>query len=115
MNIVWQSEPKKSTWKMRIYRGTRTSGETQVLVDHEELPLRTDLANHSPTGFEWGYGGSGPAQLALAILAYDVNDEIALAHYEQFKTEVVAKFKRDGFLLTSFDIREFLESRQGAQ
>ncbi len=24
--------------------------------------------NHSPDGFNWGYGGSGPAQLALAIV-----------------------------------------------
>ncbi len=23
---------------------------------------------HSPSGFEWGYGGSGPADLALNIL-----------------------------------------------
>ena len=23
--------------------------------------------NHSPDGFNWGYGGSGPAQLALAV------------------------------------------------
>ncbi len=33
------------------------------------LGPRLDLANHSPDGFSWGYGGSGPAQLALAILA----------------------------------------------
>src|SRR5204863_5783137 len=26
------------------------------------------VINHSPDGFAWGYGGSGPAQLALAIL-----------------------------------------------
>ncbi len=26
-------------------------------------------AHHSPTGFEWGYGGSGPADFALNILA----------------------------------------------
>ena len=25
------------------------------------LPPRLDLANKSPSGFEWGYGGSGPA------------------------------------------------------
>src|SRR5687767_7716662 len=25
--------------------------------------------HHSPTGFEWGYGGSGPADLALNIAA----------------------------------------------
>lgn len=37
----------------------------------ERRPLnpRNELYNHSPNGFEWGYGGSGPAQLALAILA----------------------------------------------
>ena len=33
------------------------------------LDSRYDLRNHSPTGFAWGYAGSGPAQLALAILA----------------------------------------------
>ena len=33
------------------------------------LDSRRDLWNHSPTGFEWGYCGSGPAQLALALLA----------------------------------------------
>jgi hypothetical protein len=27
-----------------------------------------NIRNHSPTGFEFGYAGSGPAQLALAIL-----------------------------------------------
>ena len=32
------------------------------------LPLRLDIVNHSPTGFAWGYSGSGPAQLAAAIL-----------------------------------------------
>lgn len=25
------------------------------------------VAQHSPDGFNWGYGGSGPAQLALAV------------------------------------------------
>lgn len=26
------------------------------------------IINHSPDGFQWGYSGSGPSQLALAIL-----------------------------------------------
>lgn len=26
------------------------------------------VKHHSPTGFEWGYGGSGPADLALNII-----------------------------------------------
>lgn len=56
------------------------------------LAFRWDLVNHSPTGFEAGYGGSGPAQLALALLA-DVtqDDQWSLAHYQRFKWEVVSQ------------------------
>lgn len=28
------------------------------------------VVHHSPDGYEWGYGGSGPADLALNILAH---------------------------------------------
>ena len=64
-------------------RGERnTTGRAQVLVrdgaKEYPLPLRLDLFNHSPDGFNWGYGGSGPAQLALAIL----HDAIAHANKE---------------------------------
>jgi hypothetical protein len=43
------------------------------------------------TGLSWGYAGSGPAQLALAILADCFNDETALKHYQHFKATVIAK------------------------
>ena len=75
------------------------------------LDPRFDLRNHSPTGFEWGYGGSGPAQLALAILADhfgDVpeGDERALDLYEEFKWHVIGKLPRDEWTLTGDDIEE---------
>ena len=60
---------------MKNYCGQRNAkGEPRVLVlepgkKSRLLPIRLDLYNHSPDGFEWGYAGSGPAQLALAILA----------------------------------------------
>ena len=48
------------------------------------------LKNHSPDGFNWGYGGSGPAQLALAMLLEVTNDEqITLAHYHDFTYQVI--------------------------
>lgn len=54
------------------------------------LRLRLDLANHSPTGFAWGYGGSGPAQLSLAILADCLGDDVrALRLYQRFKFAVI--------------------------
>jgi len=67
--------------------------------DEEQLtPERSlELVNHSPSGFEWGYGGSGPAQLALALLLdYTDDEEVALAEYKTFKTEVVSQLECTG-------------------
>jgi hypothetical protein len=54
---------------MRIV-GLRLNGALVVSVDGKVLSPAYSLKvfNHSPTGFECGYGGSGPAQLALALL-----------------------------------------------
>jgi hypothetical protein len=46
--------------------------------------------NHSPTGFEWGYGGSGPAQLALALAANRLPETLALTIYQRLKRTLVA-------------------------
>ncbi len=52
-----------------------------------------EVVQHSPTGFQWGYQGSGPAQLSAAIL-YEVTDdpEIARSYYQTFKFDHVAKW-----------------------
>lgn len=56
---------------MRTYIGLRwPDGTAQVEV--EEDGKRRALPHprlHSPTGLEWGYGGSGPSDCALSILA----------------------------------------------
>jgi len=70
----------------------------RVWLDGEELfPEQSQtLVNHSPTGFSWGYGGSGPAQLALAILLSATQDEaLTLRHYMAFKWQKVAGFADD--------------------
>jgi Family of unknown function (DUF6166) len=47
--------------------------------------------NHSPDGFEWGYCGSGPAQLALALLMdAGLDDETAVRLHQEFKRRIVA-------------------------
>jgi hypothetical protein len=33
------------------------------------------VTHHSPTGYEWGFGGSGPADLALNILEWHLRRE----------------------------------------
>jgi len=48
------------------------------------------VKNHSPDGFAWGYGGSGPAQLALAVMLELYPQRIALEKYQQFKFNTIA-------------------------
>lgn len=57
--------------------------------------------NHSPDGFCWGYLGSGPAQLALAILMHYMHKNRAQALYQQFKRDVIA-----GLPQTDFELAE---------
>jgi hypothetical protein len=48
------------------------------------------VRNHSPTGFGWGYGGSGPAQLALALLIEATGDQdLAVRYHQDFKWRYV--------------------------
>jgi hypothetical protein len=59
------------------------------------LNPRFDVINHSPTGFNWGYHGSGPSQLAFAILADAVGIERAQPLYHRFKIEVIGKIDQE--------------------
>lgn len=58
---------------------------TIIDADGNEEPLR-HIVRHSPDGFNWGYGGSGPADLALSICT--LFDEPDL--YQLFKWKVIA-------------------------
>ena len=76
---------------MKTYEGRRENHTALVTVNGSPLNPRFDLRNHSLTGFEWGYGGSGPAQLALAIISDHLGDDRrAMELYQQFKWAVVA-------------------------
>jgi hypothetical protein len=58
--------------------------------------MRTDLFNHSPTGPNWGYSGSGPAQLSLAILCDALLDDArAVKLHQFFKRRVIAALDPD--------------------
>ena len=99
---------------MKTYNGIRTPEGAKVTVSTQNLtsPLRPQasqrLVNHSPDGFEWGYGGSGPSQLALAILLDHTGDkEKALSVYMDFKREVVACMPRN-WSLTAAEIDMWL-------
>ncbi len=63
-----------------FYRGNPAGGRFVVTVLDDRgqvrsLDPRLDIRNHSPDGFAWGYPGSGPARLALAILCDALGDD----------------------------------------
>lgn len=100
---------------MTIYKGYRYQevGGLVVTKDGKELSpkLSQMLWNHSPDGFQWGYGGSGPAQLALALLLDATKDsKLSLEKHQAFKREFVAGWS-EKWEITSEEILAWLKRR----
>lgn len=87
-----------------VITGNRESGE--VRIDGVRLdPLESQkLRNHSPDGFSWAYHGSGPSQLALALLLEVMSPEQALNHYQGFKRDVIATLPESDFVMSASKI-----------
>jgi hypothetical protein len=70
---------------------------------------------HSPTGFEWGYCGSGPADLALNVLLRFTDPATAERLHQPFKEKFVAPLPEDGGILRGLDIEEWLTQASSAE
>ena len=83
------------------------------------------LVYHSPDGFETGYSGSGPAELALSILADHFNERAALrpaagrlhcwALHQQFKEHFIAPNQLEPgeeYTITTEAIDEWLQAKK---
>lgn len=79
----------------------------QVWINNIELLPQPSqaLSNHSTSGFCWGYGGSGPAQLALAICLWLFEDpDLTLAIYQDFKWKYVSAWNIDSDFQCQLDM-----------
>lgn len=91
------------------YRITRYDASTLECRIHEDDKVSRELVHvplHSPTGFNSGYLGSGPADLALALLVHHLGEDPitvmdiarnriggvskALDMHQRFKADIVA-------------------------
>lgn len=91
-----------------VYRGFRDANGVAVVAVNDGSGLLKPLphrARHSPDGFEWGYEGSGPADLARSLLA-DVYGHVPAPHVCQlFKRNVIAGLSRGAeWTLTATEI-----------
>lgn len=79
----------------------RKTGIARTNVPH-------NVVRHSPTGLEWGYGGSGPADLALNILLRaGIPPSDANSYYQDFKWAFVGKVPHEGGTIKHADIMEW--------
>lgn len=97
----------------KMYRGMRSSNGARVWIEDDNgksaLPLYLNVRSHSPDGFEWGYGGSGPAQLALAICMDTLkNKEWASRVYQEFKHRAIAPIQSEDWSLTEEQVRKVI-------
>jgi hypothetical protein len=96
--------------KIKIYRGKRlkpeegTGSDVEVTVNGKPLKHRV---YHSPTGFNFGYGGSGPADLARSILWDLIGMEPYPGLYQEFKFAFVMGWG-DEWKITSGEIRKWM-------
>ncbi len=91
---------------MKVFKGQRGPQGTLVTVDGAPLPSHTEVRDFRSDGFEWGYEGSGPSQLALAILVEHRGPDDALRHFRAFMQTVISEIEDDAWTLTSDDIEQ---------
>ncbi len=107
---------------MKTYKGRRIedgsySSDVSITIDGVDfeksmLEESLKLRYHSPTGFNWGYSGSGPHQLALALLLHVTNDPyITESHYGNFVMEYVSQWGNN-WEITDEQIKTWVASKQ---
>ena len=69
------------------------------------------IVRHSPDGFEWGYRGSGPSDLALNILILFTDQCTADRLYQEFKLDFISSMPKQGGMIKSSTIQEWLGKR----
>ncbi len=90
--------------------------------------IRPKVVHHSPSGWEWGYVGSGPSDFALSILQLFVPSSdrglppvkcwrgtcsrFAWLHHIAFKNEFIARLPRAGGVIEGASIRAWITERQ---
>lgn len=95
-----------------VFKGHKTLlGQRQVTYNNEQLDPRYDLFNHARDGIDWGYIGSGPLQLAFAILEKLSDQQFAARHRTEFSKEVVANLEGRDWTLNVDTVLDWIEEK----
>lgn len=120
---VWRFVPTALADPIRTYVGECREAnkswnhEEDFVVHVEASGRRKGLVNAREPwselpgmGFAWGYRGTGPANLAMSILADAVGGDLVIpqAHFLRFKDRVIAKLPRSGFQMSHTQVLDWL-------
>lgn len=84
-------------------------------LDRRLLPGPSQAIVKHSDEFEWGYGGSGPAQLALAILLDFTRDrDLAEQQHQEFKWAYVADWNEVRWTISGAEIVAWLQQSGAA-
>jgi hypothetical protein len=91
---------------MDVFVFERVDGEARF-----NFPQR--IRYHSPTGMEFGYAGSGPADTALNVLIHFVDGRKAWALHQDFKRYFISWLTRESrHEISATDIRAWIEKQE---
>lgn len=90
--------------EFKVYRGQRGPQGTIVTVDSVPLDPRSDVREFHAEGYEWGYEGAGPRQLAFALMVDAFGEKVAFTRYRHFLHDVIAEIKDDDWTMTADDM-----------
>lgn len=78
---------------------------------HPYTNVKHTWVHHSPDGFEWGYGGSGPAELALNILILFCDRDTAWRLHQDFKWQFIATMPKEGGYISAESIIAWIKNQ----
>ena len=80
--------------------------------DRAPYPLEHHVY-HSPDGYSWGYGGSGPTELAKDILWDLLGEQPAVTLYQAFKWRFITPLDQESnsWRITEDEIRSWLREQ----
>jgi hypothetical protein len=96
-------------------RSGKQEEDWELFLDGKKLDPKRSLGvlNHSPDGFAYGYGGSAPAQAALAIMLEATNDEdLAVRLHHSLAADVLARQPMHGDFTATLDLARWVAEQE---
>jgi hypothetical protein len=82
------------------------------MKEYNRNNLPKHIVKHSPDGFSWGYGGSGPSELARCLLLEVIGKDSGEGwHYQDFKWEFVATWD-NYWKITDEEIKNWVNNKK---